>query len=110
MSGKENRMHWTRTISRSGLAAALVAAGAGCATISIDSTLQELLDVSGLGAVTVGDVLGAIQDFTGQDAALPFGQTLTADQEAQIAALQEDLNSGKITGQQYVAQLAAIVG
>src|SRR5262249_14586128 len=100
-SNKENMMRWF-VGTRIGIAAAIAATGAGCSTISTDSTLQDLLNASGLGSVTVGDVLNAIQDFTGQDVALPFGQTLTADQESQITALQDQLNAGKITGQDYV--------
>ncbi len=88
---------------------AMIAAG-GCAGISGDSTLQEVLDASGLGSVTINDVLGAIEDFTGQSASLPFGQELTSDQQDQIASLQDQLNNGEITGQQYVEQLADVIG
>ena len=92
------------------MAAAATLFGLGCASVSNDTTLQQLIDTYGLGGVTVGDVLSAIQDYAGQSAALPFGQTLTADQEAQISALKDQYDAGTITGQQYVEQLASIVG
>lgn len=94
-----------------GLAAGLIApAFLGCSTVTEDTTLQELLDSTGLGNATVGDVLGAIEDFTGHDAALPFGQTLTADQETQLAALREQYAAGQITLAEYGEQAAAIIG
>ncbi|MCG3126287.1 MAG: hypothetical protein CHACPFDD_01119 [Phycisphaerae bacterium] len=94
-----------------GLAASLMAAAfIGCSSISEDTTLQELLDSTGLANATIGDVLGAIEDFTGHDAALPFGQTLTADQESQLAALRDQYLAGEQTLAEYGEQAAAVIG
>lgn len=83
---------------------------AGCTGISQDSTLQELLDASGLGGVTIADVMNAIDSFTGQQVTLPFGDVLTTDQETQIADLQAQLDAGTLTNQQYVEELASVLG
>src|SRR5205085_50818 len=83
---------------------------AGCGAVSSDTTLQELLTTSGLGSVTVGDVLGAIQNFSGNSGLLPFGGGLTADQQAQLSDLQSQLTAGTITQSDFETQARAIVG
>lgn len=92
------------------LAAALATACAGCGTVSTDSTLQQLLDASGLGGVTVSDVLGSIQEFTGNSAALPFGQTMNADQQGRFDALRAQHDAGEIAGAEYGRQVDELLG
>lgn len=81
----------------------------GCASITGDSTLQDVLNASGLAGATVNDVLAAIENFSGHAVALPLGQSLTADQESQIADLQAQLAAGTITNQSYAEQLADLL-
>ena len=82
----------------------------GCTAVSNDTALQQLTGTNDLASVSVSDGAKAIQDYTGQGAALPFGEALTADQEAQLSALQDQHDAGQITDQQYAEQLAAIIG
>lgn len=103
-------MRLLRSVLHAAVAAAVIGAGTGCTGISTDTTLDELLAGSGLASVTVGDVLNAIQDFTGNADTLPFGQALTADQEVQLADLRAQLAAGEITVEVYHEEIAAILG
>jgi Spy/CpxP family protein refolding chaperone len=82
----------------------------GCPSVSEETTLQELLDLTGLGSTTIGDVLGAIEGHNGHEALLPFGATLTAEQETQLTALRDQYTAGELTLQQYAEQASSIVG
>lgn len=93
-----------------GLAAITASNGGGCAGVSSDTTLQELLDSSGLAGATVADVLGAIEQFTGNAAFLPFGRSLTTEQQNQLASLHDQLEAGEITRDEFHTQASAILG
>ncbi len=87
----------------------MMALGSGCG-VSPGTTLQDLLTSTGLGNVTVADVLNAIQNFTGQSTALPFGQPLSSNQQAQASEIRSQLQSGQISNQQYDDQMMQITG
>lgn len=90
--------------------AGIAAFSGGCTGISEDSTLQDLLNASGLGTTTIGEVLSAIVGFSGHAANLPFGQTLTDEQNAELTALQEQYTAGAITLEEYTSRAAEILG
>ncbi|TWT40577.1 LTXXQ motif protein [Phycisphaerae bacterium RAS1] len=109
--------HWNQAMRRLrqlgcglGLVAVMASNGGGCAGLSSDATLQELLDSSGLGSTTIADVLGAIDQFSGNAAFLPFGRTLTTEQQDQLAALHDQFAAGEITGDEFHTKAAEILG